>query len=52
MVFFNKDLRIVNVSSAVYEILEMTGFTEMMPVEKAYRVHRKKERKTNSGGTI
>ncbi len=32
------DLRIVNVSSEVYEILEMTGFTEMMPVEKAYRV--------------
>ena len=24
-------------SSEVYEILEMTGFTEMMPVEKAYR---------------
>ena len=33
-----KDLRIINVSSEVYEILEMTGFTEMMPVEKAYRV--------------
>ena len=32
------DLRIVNVGSEVYEILEMTGFTEMMPVEKAYRV--------------
>jgi len=32
------DLRIVNVTSEVYEILEMTGFTEMMPVEKAYRV--------------
>ena len=31
-------LRIVNVSSEVYEILEMTGFTEMMEVEKAYRV--------------
>ncbi len=30
-------LKIVNVSSEVYEILEMTGFTEMMPVEKAYR---------------
>lgn len=34
----NPDLRITNVSSAVYEILEMTGFTEMMTVEKAYRV--------------
>ena len=31
-------LRIVNVNSDVYEILEMTGFTDMMPVEKAYRV--------------
>ena len=30
-------LRLVNVSSEVYEVLEMTGFTEMMPVEKAYR---------------
>ena len=32
------DLRITDASSEVYEILEMTGFTEMMPVEKAYRV--------------
>ena len=32
------DLRITGVNSDVYEILEMTGFTEMMPVEKAYRV--------------
>ena len=31
------DLKIVNVRSEVYEIFEMTGFTEMMPVEKAYR---------------
>ena len=31
-------LRIVNVNSDVYEILDMTGFTDMMPVEKAYRV--------------
>ncbi len=30
-------LRIVNASTEIYEILEMTGFTEMMPVEKAYR---------------
>ena len=33
-----RDLQIVNVNSDVYEILEMTGFTELMPVEKAYRV--------------
>ena len=32
------DMKIANVSSDVYEILDMTGFTEMMPVEKAYRV--------------
>ena len=31
------ELKIVNVSPEVYEILDMTGFTEMMPVEKAYR---------------
>lgn len=30
-------LKAINVSSSVYEILEMTGFTEMMNVEKAYR---------------
>ena len=32
------DLSITGVSSEVYEILDMTGFTEMMTVEKAYRV--------------
>ena len=32
------DMAITDVSSDVYEILEMTGFTEMMRVEKAYRV--------------
>ena len=31
------DLSVVNVSSELYEIFEMTGFTEMMTVEKAYR---------------
>ena len=31
------DLSIINVKSDVYEIFEMTGFTEMMHVEKAYR---------------
>ena len=30
-------LKIVNVSSEVYEILDMTGFTEMMDISKAYR---------------
>ena len=34
----NPNLSITNVSSEVYEILEMTGFTEMMSVSKAYRV--------------
>ena len=33
-----KDLSIINVNSEVYEILDMTGFTEMMPVEKSYRL--------------
>ena len=31
------EFRLVNVSAEVYEILEMTGFTEMRPVEKARR---------------
>ena len=30
-------MEMVNVSSDVYEIFEMTGFTEMMPIAKAYR---------------
>lgn len=33
----NNDVSIINVNPNVYEILEMTGFTEMMKVEKAYR---------------
>lgn len=32
-----KDMKVANVSNDVYDIFEMTGFTEMMPVEKAYR---------------
>ena len=32
-----ESLKIVNVSSDVYEIFEMTGFSEMIPIEKAYR---------------
>ena len=31
------NLKIINVRVEVYDILEMTGFTEMMTVEKAYR---------------
>ena len=33
----NKTTKIVNVSSEVYEIFDMTGFTEMMDISKAYR---------------
>ncbi len=32
------ELKLVNVPSQVYEIFEMTGFTEMMDISKAYRV--------------
>ena len=32
-----KNPRLINASSEVYEILETTGFTEMMEVQKAYR---------------
>ena len=31
------DLKIVNVNSEVYEVFDITGFTEMLTVEKAYR---------------
>ena len=31
------DLKIVNAGTEVYEILDMTGFTEMITVEKAFR---------------
>ena len=31
------DIRMINVSSEVYEIFEMTGFTEMMKIERAYK---------------
>ncbi len=30
-------LKMINVTSSVYEIFDMTGFTEMMTIEKAYR---------------
>ena len=32
------DIKVVNVTPEVYEIFEMTGFTEMMDIRKAYRV--------------
>lgn len=31
------DLKVINASSEVYEIFDITGFAEMMTVEKAYR---------------
>lgn len=33
----NNKISFINVSSEIFEILEMTGFTEMIHVEKAYR---------------
>ena len=33
-----KDLKIINVRPEVYEIFDMTGFTEMVDIQKAYRV--------------
>ncbi len=33
----NPALRVINVQPEVYEIFDMTGFTEMMEIEKAYR---------------
>jgi len=33
-----KDLKIINVQPEVYEIFNMTGFTEMVDIQKAYRV--------------
>ena len=32
-----KSLKLINVSSEIYEIFDMTGFSEMMEIEKAYR---------------
>ena len=33
----NPTMKIINASAEIYDIFEMTGFTEMMTVEKAYR---------------
>lgn len=32
-----KDLKLINCSSEVYEVFDMTGFAEMMDISKAYR---------------
>ena len=32
-----KDLKLINCSSEIYEIFEMTGFTEMMDIQKGFR---------------
>ena len=33
----NPNFKVINVNSEVYEVFEMTGFSEMMEVEKAFR---------------
>ncbi len=33
-----KDLKLINCSSEVYEVFDMTGFAEMMDISKAYRM--------------
>lgn len=33
----HKDLKIINTRSEVYEVFEMTGFTQMMDIQRAYR---------------
>ena len=32
-----QNLKLINASAEVYDILEMTGFTDLFPVSKAYR---------------
>ena len=34
----NENIRIINVNPDVFDIFDMTGFTQMMTIEKAYRV--------------
>ena len=34
-----ENLRVINVSTTVYEIFDVTGFAELMTVEKAYRTY-------------
>ena len=38
-----KDLKIVNVSSEIYDIFEMTGFSEMMEIQGQFRSFNKHE---------
>ncbi len=33
----HKDFKVINVKSEVYEVFDMTGFTQMMEVQKAYK---------------
>ena len=33
----NKDIKVINVNPDIYDVFEMTGFTEMMDIEKAFR---------------
>jgi len=33
----NRSLKVINASSELYDVFEMTGFTEMMEIQKAYR---------------
>lgn len=33
----NPDFKIINVNSELYEVFDMTGFTQMMSIEKAFR---------------
>ena len=35
---YGENLKLINVAHDVYEVFEMTGFTEMVTVEKAFRV--------------
>lgn len=33
----HKDFKVINVKSEVYEVFDMTGFTQMMEIQKAYK---------------
>lgn len=45
-----QNLELINASSEVYEILEMTGFTDLLPVSKAYRSVRLEDCKVLGAG--
>ena len=40
------DFKICNVCNEVYDIFEMTGFSEMMTIEKAFRESKKSDKNT------